>query len=102
GLIYVGSSTSGRMWMLDAVECEPSFSAPPARVQGLIAGGKKAFTEAIEGAEDDKKQGKKDLQNIKLCDADSVIGITASGRTPYVLGALTYAREINANTISIS
>ncbi len=101
-LIYVGAGTSGRMGILDAVECEPTFSAPPAMVQGLIAGGKKAFTEAIEGAEDDKKQGKKDLQNIKLCDADSVIGITASGRTPYVLGALTYAREINANTISIS
>lgn len=101
-LIYTGAGTSGRLGVLDAVECVPTFGAEPEMVQGLIAGGEAAFTKAAEGAEDDPHLGEKDLQTIGLTEKDTVIGIAASGRTPYVIGALSYARERKANTVSIA
>lgn len=101
-LIYVGAGTSGRLGILDASECPPTFGVNPGMVIGIIAGGEKAFTKAVEGAEDDECGGKDDLKQINLSDKDTVIGIAASGRTPYVIGALNYAREIGAKTVSIS
>jgi len=101
-LIYVGAGTSGRLGILDAVECMPTFSAPKEMVQGIIAGGLTAFTEAVEGAEDSLDSGRKDLQDIKIDEKDTVIGIAASGRTPYVIGALEYANTKKSNTVSIS
>ncbi|TDQ42982.1 N-acetylmuramic acid 6-phosphate etherase [Aureibacillus halotolerans] len=101
-LIYMGAGTSGRLGVLDAAECPPTFGVPPERVIGLIAGGGSAFTEAVEGAEDSKLYGKKDLAAIDLTANDTVIGIAASGRTPYVIGGLAYAREVGALTASIS
>jgi len=101
-LIYVGAGTSGRLGILDAVECMPTFSAPKEMVQGIIAGGLTAFTEAVEGAEDSLDSGRKDLQDIQIDEKDTVIGIAASGRTPYVIGALEYANTKKANTVSIS
>lgn len=101
-LIYVGAGTSGRLGILDAVECVPTFGVPPDMVVGLIAGGVKAFTKAVEGAEDDPELGVQDLKDIQLSEIDTVIGIAASGRTPYVIGALDYARETANHTISIS
>ncbi|WP_432354297.1 N-acetylmuramic acid 6-phosphate etherase [Sporosarcina sp. A2] len=101
-LIYVGAGTSGRLGILDAVECVPTFGVSPDMVVGLIAGGLKAFTKAVEGAEDDSQLGVKDLKEIHLNENDTVIGIAASGRTPYVIGALDYARETAAHTVSIS
>lgn len=101
-LIYVGAGTSGRLGILDASECPPTFGVNPGMVIGIIAGGEKAFTKAVEGAEDDECAGKDDLKQINLSDKDTVIGIAASGRTPYVIGALNYAREIGAKTVSIS
>lgn len=101
-LIYVGAGTSGRLGILDASECPPTFGVDPGMVIGIIAGGEKAFAKAVEGAEDDECGGKDDLKQINLSDKDTVIGIAASGRTPYVIGALNYAREIGAKTVSIS
>ena len=101
-LIYVGAGTSGRLGILDAVECVPTFGVPDDMVVGLIAGGLKAFTKAVEGAEDDPELGVKDLKDIQLSEMDTVIGIAASGRTPYVIGALDYARKTANHTISIS
>ncbi|WP_040287355.1 N-acetylmuramic acid 6-phosphate etherase [Sporosarcina koreensis] len=101
-LIYIGAGTSGRLGILDAVECVPTFGVSPDMVVGLIAGGLKAFTKAVEGAEDDPDLGVQDLKEIGLNGNDTVIGIAASGRTPYVIGALQYARETAAHTISIS
>ena len=101
-LIYMGAGTSGRLGLLDAAECPPTFSTPREQVIGLIAGGKGAVVNAAEGAEDCLDYGKKDLENIKLTNRDIVVGITASGRTPYVIGGLNYAKEIGAKTISIS
>ncbi|WHZ31901.1 N-acetylmuramic acid 6-phosphate etherase [Desemzia incerta] len=101
-LIYMGAGTSGRLGVLDAAECVPTFSVDPTMVQGLIAGGMKAMTVAVEGAEDSATLGKEDLQNIDLTADDVVLGIAASGRTPYVIGALTYANEIGATTASLS
>ncbi|MFD2616142.1 N-acetylmuramic acid 6-phosphate etherase [Terrilactibacillus laevilacticus] len=101
-LIYVGAGTSGRLGILDAVECVPTFSTSPSMVQGLIAGGMKAFTEAVEGAEDSETQGQFDLREISVSSKDTVIGIAASGRTPYVIGALKYANSVGANCVSIS
>lgn len=101
-LIYMGAGTSGRLGVLDAAECVPTFSVDPTMVQGLIAGGMKAMTVAVEGAEDSATLGKEDLQNIELTANDVVLGIAASGRTPYVIGALTYANEIGATTASLS
>lgn len=101
-LIYIGAGTSGRLGILDAVECVPTFGTDPEMVQGLIAGGNQAIYEAVEGAEDDAELGENDLKRIQLTDKDTVIGIAASGRTPYVIGALKYANSIQAKTVSIS
>jgi N-acetylmuramic acid 6-phosphate etherase len=101
-LFYVGAGTSGRIGILDAVECPPTYSTPPELVQGIIAGGNKAIEKAVEGAEDDKGLGAESLRKRNLTDLDVVIGIAASGRTPFVAGALEYAREIGARTVSLS
>lgn len=101
-LIYIGAGTSGRLGILDAAECPPTFSTSPEMVQGLIAGGTRAIQVAVEGAEDNEVLGKEDLQALTLTSKDTVIGIAASGRTPYVVGALRYAKDIGASTGSIS
>ena len=101
-LIYVGAGTSGRIGILDAVECVPTFSTPSHMVQGLIAGGMKAFTTAVEGAEDREEAGMEDLQTLQLTPADIVIALAASGRTPYAIGALKYTNEIGAESVSIT
>lgn len=101
-LIYSGAGTSGRLGLLDAAECPPTFGTPPELVVALLAGGHKAFTQAVEGAEDDDVAGAGDLKNINLAPRDVVIGIAASGRTPYVTGALKYAREVGCTTAAIS
>lgn len=101
-LIYVGAGTSGRLGVLDASECPPTFSTPPEMVVGLIAGGEKALTRAIEGAEDHPEYGRRDLSEIGLCEKDILVGIATSGRTPYVIGALQYARELGVTTIGFS
>lgn len=101
-LIYIGAGTSGRLGVLDAAECVPTFGVDSDMVIGLIAGGEKAMTVAVEGAEDSKELGKNDLMNLKLTKNDMVIGIAASGRTPYVIGGLDYANSIGATTASIS
>lgn len=101
-LIYLGAGTSGRLGILDAVECLPTFSISPDRVVGLIAGGAQALVQAVEGAEDDQKLGGDDLKAIALSSKDTVVGIAASGRTPYVIGGLIYAREVGAETAAIS
>ncbi len=101
-LIYMGAGTSGRLGVLDAVECPPTFSTDPEMVQGIIAGGENAFIKAVEGAEDRPEDGEKDLKKIGLTKDDTVIGIAASGRTPYVIGALKYARSIGAKTVALS
>jgi N-acetylmuramic acid 6-phosphate etherase len=97
-LIYVGAGTSGRIGVLDASECPPTFGVDENMVVGVIAGGEKALTTAIEGAEDSKELAMLDLMRINLTKDDIVIGIAASGRTPYVLGAIHYAKEIGAIT----
>jgi len=101
-LIYVGAGTSGRLGILDAVECVPTFGTSPEMVQGIIAGGNGAFLQAIEGAEDDTAAGEIDLKERELSAQDVVVGIAASGRTPYVLGAVAYAKSIGTATIGIS
>ncbi|UAL53799.1 N-acetylmuramic acid 6-phosphate etherase [Metabacillus dongyingensis] len=101
-LIYIGAGTSGRLGVLDAVECPPTFSTSPDTVIGLIAGGEKAFVRAVEGAEDKEEFGVADLKAIDLSDDDTVVGIAASGRTPYVIGALRYAKETGAKAIALS
>lgn len=101
-LIYTGAGTSGRLGVLDASECPPTFGAPKEQVVGLIAGGEKAFTEAIEGSEDSVEMGKNDLEKIALNPNDVVVGLAASGRTPYVIGALNYAQEVGASTVAIA
>ncbi len=100
-LFYVGAGTSGRLAVLDAVECVPTFNTSPELVVGIMAGGQKAFTLAVEGAEDDAAAGAADLQSHRLQADDTVIGISASGRTPYVMGALRYARDVGAYTAAI-
>ncbi|MEC2345721.1 MULTISPECIES: N-acetylmuramic acid 6-phosphate etherase [Paenibacillus] len=101
-LIYMGAGTSGRIGLLDAVECPPTFGTSPDQVVGLIAGGSNAFIKAVEGAEDRAELGRIDLQNLELTAKDAVVGIAASGRTPYVIGGLEYAKQMGAKTISIS
>ena len=101
-IIYMGAGTSGRLGVLDAVECPPTFGVAPEVVVGLIAGGEKAFVKAVEGAEDSRELGHDDLVNINLESRDIVIGIAASGRTPYVLGGLAYAKEVGCHTVAIS
>lgn len=101
-LIYLGAGTSGRLGVLDAVECPPTFSTDPEMVQGIMAGGERAFLKAVEGAEDQPDLGVSDLKELGLTKNDTVIGIAASGRTPYVIGALRYARSIGARTVALS
>ena len=101
-LIYMGAGTSGRLGVLDAVECPPTFGVSPDVVVGLIAGGERAFVRAVEGAEDSRELGKADLEAIGLTPKDLVVGIAASGRTPYVLGGLAYANSLGCKTAAIS
>jgi len=101
-LIYTGAGTSGRLGILDAVECPPTFSTPDDMVQGLLAGGMSAFRKAKEGAEDNPDLGARELEEIGLSSKDTVIGIAASGRTPYVIGALDYAAAVGAETVSVA
>lgn len=101
-LIYLGAGTSGRLGVLDAAECVPTFGVPASQVVGLIAGGKKAMTLAVEGAEDDRGLAKNDLKALDLTADDVVVGIAASGRTPYVTGGLEYAQSIGAKTASLA
>ena len=101
-LIYVGAGTSGRLGVLDAVECPPTFNTEPERVVGLIAGGPKGLVRAVEGAEDSAEMGREDLQKLELGKLDVVVGIATSGRTPYVIGALDYARDSGAYSIGFS
>lgn len=101
-LIYVGAGTSGRLGVLDASECPPTFSVPPSMVVGLIAGGPTALTRAVEGAEDDPVQGAADLRALAITAADLVVGIASSGRTPYVLGAIEQAKAVGASTVGIA
>ena len=101
-LIYIGAGSSGRMAVLDAAECPPTFGTSPKLVQALIAGGRAAVTGAVEGAEDAVANGERDLRAKKLTRRDVVIGITASGTTPYVLAALKHARKCRATTVAIT
>lgn len=100
-LIYVGAGTSGRLGALDASECPPTFGTSPDQVISLMAGGEQAFTRAQEGAEDDRSAGQKDIINLEVGPLDSIVGIAASGRTPYVAGALTEARQRGALTVAL-
>ncbi len=101
-MIYVGAGSSGRMAVLDAAECPPTFGTSPKLVQALIAGGRPAVTGAVEGAEDSPANAKRDLRAKKLARRDVLVGITASGTTPYVLAALKYARKRGATTVAIT
>ena len=101
-LIYIGAGTSGRLGILDASECPPTYGVSEELVQGLIAGGKEAIFRAKEGAEDSKELAAEDLKGISLSENDTVVGLAASGRTPYVIGGLEYANEIGALTASIT
>lgn len=100
-LFYVGAGTSGRLGVLDASECPPTFSTPAHLVQGIIAGGMKAFERAVEEAEDQPRAGARELEERGLAAADVVVGISASGRTPFVLGALEKANQVGATTAGI-
>lgn len=101
-LVYVGAGTSGRLGVLDASECPPTYGVKPEMVVGLIAGGERALRFPIEGAEDNREQGKADLQAVNFSQKDVLVGIAASGRTPYVLGAMEYANHLGATTVSIA
>jgi N-acetylmuramic acid 6-phosphate etherase len=101
-LIYVGAGTSGRLGVLDASECPPTFRTPPGMVVGLIAGGPTALTQAVEGAEDNPQQGADDISNLQVQEHDLVVGIATSGRTPYVLGAVREARRRGAGTVGLA
>ena len=101
-LIYIGAGTSGRLGVLDASECPPTFNTPKGMVQGLIAGGDYALRNAVEHSEDIEKNGELDLKEIQFSNNDVLVGIASSGRTPYVIGALKYAQSIGAKTISLA
>ena len=101
-LIYCGAGTSGRLGILDAVECPPTYSTDPETVQALMAGGYGAIFKAVEGAEDSKELGVQDMQNIHFCQKDVLVGIAASGRTPYVMGCMEYAKQLGAPTVSVT
>jgi N-acetylmuramic acid 6-phosphate etherase len=101
-LIYLGAGTSGRLGVLDASECPPTFNTPPELVVGLIAGGHSALVRSIEGAEDFPEYGHRDLKEIVLTANDVVVGIATSGRTPYVIGGLEYARSLGCCTIGLA
>ena len=100
-LIYMGAGTSGRLGVLDAVECSPTFGTTD-EVQGIIAGGESAFIKAIEGAEDSKELAEKELKELNIRNNDIIVGIAASGRTPYVIGGLEYAHGLGAATVAVS
>ena len=101
-LVYIGAGTSGRLGVLDASECPPTFGVSPEMVKGIIAGGERALRHPIEGAEDSKAQAVADLQTIQFSSKDVLVGIAASGRTPYVIGALEYAESLGSVTVSIA
>ena len=101
-LVYIGAGTSGRLGVLDASECPPTFGVSPEMVKGIIAGGERALRHPIEGAEDSKEQAVIDLQTIQFSSKDVLVGIAASGRTPYVIGALEYAKSLGSATVSIA
>jgi N-acetylmuramic acid 6-phosphate etherase len=101
-LVYIGAGTSGRLGVLDASECPPTYGTPPSMVQGLIAGGREALVRSIESAEDKEDQGVRDLETIGFTGDDVLVGITASGQAPYVLGAMIRARELGAVVGAIS
>ena len=101
-LFYIGAGTSGRLGVLDASECPPTFGTPPELVVGWIAGGSAALTRSVEGAEDSPEQGRNDAARLGIAANDALVGIAASGRTPYVLGAVAYAKERGALTIGLS
>ncbi len=101
-IVYVGAGTSGRLGVLDAVECRPTFGVPDGVVVGLIAGGAPAFTQAVEGAEDDEGLGVSDIDGLSVGASDMVVGLAASGRTPSVAGALRRARERGARTVAVA
>jgi N-acetylmuramic acid 6-phosphate etherase len=101
-LFYIGAGTSGRLGVLDASECPPTFNVPASLVQGIIAGGDRALRNSVERAEDDPEQGRKDLEARGFSTGDVLVGIAASGRTPYVLGAMAYAESLGALTIGLS
>lgn len=101
-LFYIGAGTSGRLGVLDAAECPPTFGTSPELVQAIIAGGEKAIFNAVEGAEDDYAQGIEDLKSRELNAKDVVVGITASGRTPYVRGGLDYTKQVGASAVALS
>lgn len=101
-LIYCGAGTSGRLGILDAVECPPTYSTDPETVQALMAGGYGAIFKAVEGAEDSKELGVQDMQNIHFSQKDVLVGIAASGRTPYVRGCMEYAKQLGAPTVAVT
>ncbi|MGV9938915.1 N-acetylmuramic acid 6-phosphate etherase [Streptomyces sp. NPDC003401] len=101
-LVYAGAGTAGRLGVLDASECPPTFGTAPDRVVGVIAGGPRAVTTSVEGAEDSREQARADLAGLALTAEDTVVGISASGRTPYALGAVEYARSAGALTVGLA
>jgi N-acetylmuramic acid 6-phosphate etherase len=101
-MFYIGSGTSGRLGVLDASECSPTFGVSPDLIRGIIAGGPDALSRAIEGAEDNQEQGARDLESVGLTQQDAVVGLSASGNTPYTLGAIQYAKQTGAGTVSIT
>jgi len=101
-LIYVGAGSSGRLAILDAAECPPTFGVSRKTVQALIAGGRRAITDAVEGAEDSVRNAERDLQRARLSRKDAVVGVAASATTPYVLGAMRYAKKLGATTIGVA
>ncbi len=101
-LIYCGAGTSGRLGILDAVECPPTYSTDPETVQALMAGGYGAIFKAVEGAEDSKELGVEDMKNIHFSQKDVLVGIAASGRTPYVRGCMEYAKQLGAPTVAVT
>lgn len=101
-LVYCGAGTSGRLGILDASECPPTYGTPREQVVGLIAGGHPAILQAVENAEDSREMGQQDLINLEFNDRDVLVGIAASGRTPYVLGAMAYAKSLGATVAAIS
>ncbi len=101
-LVYCGAGTSGRLGILDAVECPPTYSTDPEMVQALMAGGMGAIFKAVEGAEDSRELGAEDMKRIAFTNADVLVGIAASGRTPYVLGCMEYAKALGAPTVAVT
>lgn len=101
-LIYIGAGTSGRLGILDASECPPTYGVPFDMVIGIMAGGDKAMRKAVEGAEDSKELAVNDLKELELSEKDTLVGLAASGRTPYVIGGLEYAKSLGAKTVSVS